>query len=81
MSMGVKVGDDVVVTSGPLKGHEGLISEIKRRKSVAVLRLQLCGRIVSARVGLGVVSGVATGEIRVLQTAREQRANTPSSAV
>ena len=72
MSMGVKVGDDVVVTSGPLKGHEGLISEINRHKSVAVLRIQLCGRTVSARVGLGVVSGTVTSEVRALQAARGQ---------
>lgn len=72
MSMGVKVGDDVVVTSDPLKGHEGLISEINRRKSVAVLRIQLCGRTVSARVGLGVVSGTVTSEVRALQAARGQ---------
>ena len=72
MSMAVKVGDDVVVTSGPLKGHEGLISEINRRKSVAILRMELCGRTVSARVGLGVVSGADTIEVRSLRAATGQ---------
>lgn len=74
MSMGVKVGVDVVVTEGPLKGHEGLISEINRRKSTAYLQIQLCGRIVTARVGLGVLSAGATSEVRALQAARADAA-------
>lgn len=72
MSMAVKVGDDVVVTSGPLKGHEGLISEINRHKSVAILRMELCGRTVSARVGLGVVSGARSASDRAFQTVGPQ---------
>lgn len=56
MSMGVKDGDRVLITSGPLVGHEGLIREVNRRKSTAVLEFDLCGRRVSTRVGLGIVS-------------------------
>ncbi|HJG31756.1 MAG TPA: hypothetical protein K8U80_10245 [Collinsella ihuae] len=56
MSLGIKEGDRVVVTQGPLVGHEGLIREINRRKSVAYLEFNLCGRRVSTRVGLGVLS-------------------------
>lgn len=56
MSMGVKDGDRVVVTQGPLVGHEGMVREIWRRKSIAILELNVCGRTVTTRVGLGVLS-------------------------
>ena len=56
MSCGVKVGERVVITDGPLKGHEGLISDINRHKSTAYLQIDLCGRKVGARVGLAVLA-------------------------
>lgn len=52
MSEALKDGDQVVVTAGPLLGHEGLIKSINRRKSTAYLELDLCGRRVTTRVGL-----------------------------
>ena len=39
MSEALKDGDQVVVTAGPLLGHEGLIKSINRRKSTAYLEL------------------------------------------
>ena len=42
--------------AGPLLGHEGLIKTINRRKSTAYLELDLCGRRVTTRVGLAVLS-------------------------
>lgn len=56
MSEALKDGDQVVVTAGPLLGHEGLIKTINRRKSTAFLELDLCGRRVTTRVGLAVLS-------------------------
>lgn len=56
MSEALKDGDQVVVTAGPLLGHEGLIKTINRRKSTAYLELDLCGRRVTTRVGLAVLS-------------------------
>ncbi|OUP08462.1 antiterminator LoaP [Collinsella sp. An2] len=56
MSFGVKEGDRVVVTRGPLVGHEGMIRDINRRKSIANLEINLCGRRVAVRVGLGIVT-------------------------
>lgn len=44
MSSAVKDGDRVVVTEGPLVGREGLIREVDRRKSVAVVELDVCER-------------------------------------
>ena len=48
--------DQVIVTAGPLLGHEGLIKTINRRKSTAYLELDLCGRRVTTRVGIAVLS-------------------------
>ena len=56
MSEALKDGDQVVVTAGPLLGHEGLIKTINRRKCTAYLELNLCGRSVTTRVGLAVLS-------------------------
>ena len=56
MSRAVKEGERVVIVEGPLLGHEGLIREVDRRKSVAVVELDVCGRKLSTRMGLAVVS-------------------------
>lgn len=56
MSEALKDGDKVVVTAGPLLGHEGLIKDINRRKCTAYLEVNLCGRRVTTRVGLAVLS-------------------------
>lgn len=65
MSYAVKEGDRVVVTEGPLLGHEGMISDINRHKSTAYLRIYLCGRQVGIRVGLGVLNAAASPEARM----------------
>lgn len=64
MSLGFKQGDDVVVTSGPLLGRQVLIKSVNRRKSVAELELDLCGRTVSARVGLGILASPESAEAK-----------------
>ena len=56
MSEALKDGEQVVVTAGPLLGREGLIKKINRRKSTAYLELDLCGRRITTRVGLAVLS-------------------------
>lgn len=56
MSKGIKDGDRVVVTEGPLLGHEGMVSGVDRKKSVAYLEVNICGRRVRTRVGLAIVS-------------------------
>lgn len=55
MSKGFMEGDKVVVFSGPLKGREGCITSVNRRKSVAYIELDMCGRRVKTRIGLGIV--------------------------
>lgn len=56
MSVGVMEGDKVHVMSGPLKGHEGEIKEVNRRKGVALLEVHMFGRTMTAKVGLAIVA-------------------------
>ena len=55
MSEGIIENDRVVVTSGPLKGSEGLIRKIDRHKRKAWLEIEMFGRTVEMQVGLEVV--------------------------
>ena len=56
MSTGVMEGDRVTVVSGPLKGREALIKSVNRHRSIAYVELQICGRTVTTKVGLGIIS-------------------------
>lgn len=55
MSTAVIEGDRVIVTDGPLKGHEALISKIDRHKRLAFLDMRIFGRNKTIKVGLEVV--------------------------
>ncbi len=55
MSEGIIENDRVVVTSGPLKGNEGLIRKIDRHKRKAWLEIEMFGRTVEMQVGLEIV--------------------------
>lgn len=65
LSRGVKEGDRVVVTEGPLMGREYLIKSVNRHKSLAILEVNLCGRPVTTRVGLAVLSKVDSPEAKL----------------
>ncbi len=52
MSEGFVEGGRVVVTSGPLVGREALIRKVNRRKRTAEVELSICGRRVTAKMGL-----------------------------
>lgn len=56
MSKGVIEGDRVMVTRGPLKGHEALIARIDRHKRLAWVDMDMFGRHKTIRVGLEIVS-------------------------
>ena len=56
MSEGVIEGDRVMVTRGPLKGHETLIARIDRHKRLAWVDMDMFGRRKTIRVGLEIVS-------------------------
>lgn len=55
MSFGYKVGDQVVVTEGPLVGREWQISRISRSKSFAHLELHVGGLTFKATVGFALL--------------------------
>ena len=65
MSRAHKEGERVVVTEGPLVGREGLIERVDRHKSTATLRVRFCGRSVSVRVGLAVLSAPEEPEAKL----------------
>lgn len=55
MSTAVKEGDRIVITSGPLIQHQGLIKSINRRKSLAFLEIRMFGRTITTKVGLAIL--------------------------
>lgn len=57
MSFGRKVGDMLEVTSGPLKGHEGRITKVKRSDSLAFLEFHVGPMKIKTTVGLGILPG------------------------
>lgn len=56
MSEGIIENDKVVVTTGPLKGNEGLIRKIDRHKRKAYLEIEMFGRKIETQVGLEIVA-------------------------
>ena len=56
MSVAYKEGDTLVVTSGPLKGFEFMITRVKRRQSVAEIEMHAGLITVKSQVGLAVLS-------------------------
>ena len=54
-STGYIEGDRVIITNGPIKGLEGLITKINRHKKCAVLKTELFGRSSEITVGLEIV--------------------------
>lgn len=61
MSMGVMEGDRVRVVSGPLVGHEAWITGINRHKSLAFIKIDMFGREIQTRIGLGVLKSDHVG--------------------
>ena len=59
MSVARKVGETVVVTEGPLKGLEGHITKVRRRKAEAEIALEVNGKRITATVGLAVLPDAA----------------------
>lgn len=55
MSRGIVEGDEIVVTEGPLRGHEALIAKVDRHKRLAYLEVHMFGRTKTVRVGLEIV--------------------------
>lgn len=54
-SLGYIKGDTLIITDGPLKGHEGQVVKIDRHKRIAILSLEFLGEQRNVTVGLEVV--------------------------
>lgn len=48
-------GDRVRVLSGPLMGNEGWIRSVNRRKSLAFIEVEMFGRKLQTKIGLGIL--------------------------
>ena len=55
ISIAYRKGDDLVVTEGPLKGHEGKIVRVIRKKCQAQVALHVDGKRITTTVGLAIV--------------------------
>ena len=53
---GIIENDTVLITRGPLKGHEGMIRRIDRHKRRAYLTVRMFGRTMETQVGLEIVA-------------------------
>ena len=56
LSIGYIEGEKIMVTSGPMKGKEGLIRKIDRHKRLAFIEVEFLGELRSAKVGLEIIS-------------------------
>lgn len=56
MSKGIIKNDKIVVTTGPLKGKDGLIRKIERHKRRAYLAIEMFGKKIETQVGLEIVA-------------------------
>lgn len=55
LSVAYKEGDKIVVESGPLKGREGSITRVNRKKCQATIELHVGGKRITTQVGLAVL--------------------------
>lgn len=55
MSIGYIEGDQVIITSGPMKTWKGVVKKIDRHKKIAILEVDLFGRSTEVTVGLEIV--------------------------
>ncbi len=58
MSEGVMEQDQIFVTKGPLRGHEGRIQKIDRHKRLAFVEMDFLGRETLVRMPLEIVSKI-----------------------
>lgn len=55
MSVGIIEGDQIIITEGPLKGHEGSIVHINRHKRLAIIEVDFIGHKTEVKVGLEII--------------------------
>ncbi len=55
-SIGMIEGDNIKILSGPLIGLEGAIKQINRHKRIAIIELNMFGRVSRVKIGLEIIS-------------------------
>ena len=54
-STGYKVGDELMITEGALKGYTGIIKHQDRHHRIVIISIPLMGHMVDVELGLGIV--------------------------
>lgn len=57
ISQGMLVGKCLTIESGPMEGMEAMVKKIDRHKRMAVLEVEMFGRLVELKMGVEVVRG------------------------
>ncbi|MBQ8956088.1 MAG: antiterminator LoaP [Lachnospiraceae bacterium] len=60
-STGFVAGDRLIVTEGPLAGHEGEVKWVDRHQRLAGIEIELMGQMVTIRLGCEVLKKLPTG--------------------
>ena len=55
ISIAHRKGDTLVITQGPLKGREGMVTHIIRKKGLVAMELSVGDKRISTTIGLAVV--------------------------
>lgn len=55
-SIGMIQGDKIKIMTGPLIGKEGIIKSINRHKRLAIIELNMFGRVSRIKIGLEIIS-------------------------
>lgn len=63
MSIAVGKGDAFSVTEGPLKGREGLVTKVNRRKCQAIVELHVGQITIRTKVGLAILPAKEMNEV------------------
>lgn len=63
-SEGFLIGDEVYITTGPLKKCKGWIKSVDRHRRIAKMEISICGRRTPIEVGLGTIARVSETELK-----------------
>lgn len=78
-SEGFLIGNEVVITKGPLRNVEGTIRSIDRHRRVAKMDVLIFGRMTSMEVGFGAIARVSRDEFDELIQKNKQKSESVST--
>lgn len=65
-STGYIIGDRIIINDGPLVGSEGMIKKVNRHKRIAIIEMEMFGRVTDVTVGLEIIEKRATGQEKLI---------------